>query len=112
MKRIEEIMRETRCRIRVRGEIGQSFWTTRWARQGCPLSPLLFNILTANLEEGMRRVKWGGVRVGGEKLYTLSYADDIVLMAEDEAEMRSMMERLEGYLDRKGLELKTGSRRC
>lgn len=34
--------------------------------------------------------------------------DDIVLLAEEEDEMRSMMGRLEGYLGRKGLELNTG----
>lgn len=33
--------------------------------------------------------------------------DDIVLLAEEEDEMRSMMGRLEGYLGRKGLELNT-----
>jgi len=38
-------------------------------------------------------------------VYTLLYADDMVLLAEEEGEMRSMLERLERYLDRKGLEL-------
>lgn len=40
-------------------------------------------------------------------MYTLAYADDLVLLAEREDEMRSMMERLERYLDRKKLELNT-----
>lgn len=49
----------------------------------------------------------GGAKLGGEKVYTLAYADDMVLLAEEEDEMRSMMERLERYLDKKGLELNT-----
>lgn len=51
----------------------------------------------------------------GEKVYILTYADDIVMMAEDECGMRSMMERLEEYLEKKGLELnitKTKIMRC
>lgn len=72
-------------------------------RQGCPLSPLLFNILLANLEEKIGRVKWGGVRLGDGRVYTL--ADDMILIAEKEDEMRSMMDRLEGYLEKKRLEL-------
>lgn len=40
-------------------------------------------------------------------MYTLAYADDIVLIAEDEEEMRSMIERLEGYMERKRLEVNT-----
>lgn len=39
------------------------------------------------------------MRLGGRKIYTLAYADDVVLLVEKEEEMRSMMERLEGYLE-------------
>lgn len=45
----------------------------------------------------------------------MSYADDIVLLTEDEEEMRSTIGRLEKYLERKGLELninKTKVIRC
>lgn len=44
--------------MRVGGELGGSFLTARGVRQGCPLSPLLFNIVIANLEEEMGKVKW------------------------------------------------------
>src|SRR5580765_4268653 len=54
-------------------------------------------------EEG----KMGGVRLGEEKIWTLAYADDVVLISEEDG-MRSMIERLEGYLERKGLELNVG----
>lgn len=40
-------------------------------------------------------------------MYTLTYADDIVLLAEDEEGMRNMIERLEGYMERKKLEVNT-----
>lgn len=47
----------------------------------------------------MGKVKWGGIRLGEEKVYSLLYADDLVLMAENEGEMRSLMERLEKYVE-------------
>lgn len=47
----------------------------------------------------------GGVKVNGERVYTLAYADDIILMSENEDGMRSMIGRLEEYLDGKRLEL-------
>lgn len=37
----------------------------------------------------------------------MTYADDMVLLIEEEG-MRSMMERVKGYLNRKGMELNTG----
>lgn len=45
------------------------------------------------------------MKLGEEREYTVTYADDMVLMAEGEDEMRSMLERLEGYLDKKRLKL-------
>lgn len=36
-------------------------------RQGCPLSPFLFNVLIGDIEEALGRDKVGGVRIGGEK---------------------------------------------
>lgn len=69
------------------------------------MSPILFNILIADLEERMGKVRRGGVRIGDERIYTLAYADDMVLLAEEEEELNSMIERLEEYLDQKRLEL-------
>lgn len=105
VERVEEILKETKSKIRVGGQLGGEFWTARGVRQGCPLSPTLFNLMIADLEEEMAKIKWGGVKLGGGRIYTLSYADDMVLLAEDEGGMKSMVERLERYLDRKGLEL-------
>lgn len=105
VERIEEVLRETRCSVRISGEEGEGFWTARGVRQGCPMSPILFNLVLADLEEELRKVKWGGTRIGEERVYLLLYADDMVLIAEKEEEMKSMLERLEGYIDRKGLEI-------
>lgn len=58
---------------------GDYFWTARGVRQGCLLSPLLFNVVIANLEEVFRRVRWGGIKLGGKKIYSLAYADDMVM---------------------------------
>jgi hypothetical protein len=69
---------------------------------------MLFNILLAYLEEEMGKVKWGGIRLGKGRVYSLAYADDLVLLAEGEDEMRSMIGRLESYMDKKDLEINTG----
>lgn len=50
-------------------------------RQGCPLSPILFTLLIADVEEEMKKSQIGGVRIGDEKIWTLAYADNLVIMA-------------------------------
>lgn len=68
-----------------------------------------FNLMTADLEE-MAKVKWGAVRLEGNRIYTLAYADDIVLLAEKEGEMKSMIERFERYMSKKGFVVNTEKR--
>jgi len=46
-----------------------------------------------------------GKGLGKGRVYTLAYADDMVLMAEGENKMRSMMKRLEKYLEKKKVDL-------
>lgn len=48
----------------------------------------------------------GGVKLGWRrKVLCLAYADDVVLLADKEEEMKSMLDILEEYLGRKKLEL-------
>ena len=70
--------------------------TTDWfqigkgVHQGCILSPCLFNLYeeyimrNAGLGEAQARMK-----IAGRNIYNLSYADDTILMAESEEELKS-----------------------
>lgn len=105
--RVEELLRETKSRVKVGRRNGGIFWMAKRVRQGCPLSPILFNLLIADMEDHMKKGGWREVRLRGEKIYTLMYVDDVVLMAKEEQDMSSMISRLEEYLDKKGLTLST-----
>ncbi|XP_076659971.1 uncharacterized protein LOC143363245 [Halictus rubicundus] len=103
--RCEEMLRETRSKVRVGGEEGATFWTIRGLRQGCPLSSLLFTLLLADMDEVLEKGRWGGVKLGERKVFTLAYADDVAMVAEDEEGMRGMMRGLERYLEERKLQL-------
>lgn len=64
---VEELLRETKSKVRGKDGLGESFWTGRGIRQKCLLSTLLFNLLIADLEEEMKKGVWGGIRVGERK---------------------------------------------
>lgn len=57
VRRVEQILKETRNKARIGKRVEENFWTAKGVRQGCPLSPLLFNILLADIEEEMGRVR-------------------------------------------------------
>ena len=72
--------------------------TTDWfqigkgGRQGCILSPCLFNLYAeyvmknVGLEEAQT-----GIRIAGRNINNLRYADDTTLMAESEEELKSLL---------------------
>ena len=72
--------------------------TTDWfqigkgVRQGCILSPCLFNLYAqyimrnAWLEEAQ-----AGIKIAGRNISNLGYADDTILMAESEEELKSLL---------------------
>ena len=59
--------------------------------QGCPLSPLLFNIVLEVLATAIRAEKEiKGIQIGKEEVKRSLFADDTTLMAESEEELKSL----------------------
>ena len=53
-------------------------------RQGCPLSPYLFNIMLEVLAEAFKEQKEiKGIQIGKEEVKTLLFADDMILYLSD-----------------------------
>ena len=99
---------ETKNVVRIKNHNTKEFWAVRGVRQGCPLSPTLFNIYVAGLEKELRKGQAGGIVVGERKVWLLTYADDIVLMADREEELKEMLKRFKKFFNKAELELNTG----
>ena len=84
---------EQKVKVRLdRGET-RSVQVGRGVRQGCCLSPILFNLysecLTKEALDGP-----GDFNMGGQIIQTVKYADDLVLMAEEETVLQGMIDKL------------------
>jgi len=71
------------------------------------MSPLLFNIYMAELEERLEKRGIGGVAISNKRIWNLAYADDIVLVAKNREAMMDMMLTLKSFLKDRRMELNT-----
>jgi len=79
IERVKEIYKPTKNAVRVHGNITNWFGMRKGVSQGCPLSPLLFVLIIADIEEEMMKGKVGGILIGKNRIWTLAYSDDLVL---------------------------------
>ena len=64
-------------------------------RQGCPLSPLLFNIVLEVLTTAIRQTKEiKGIQIGREEVKLSLYADDMILYIENPKDSNQKLEEI------------------
>ena len=73
-------------RIRNRSNLTEPVKIKRGVRQGCVLSPLIFNLYTEHIFRKTNLIP--GVKINGHNINNLRYADDTVLIAEDKASLQ------------------------
>jgi hypothetical protein len=66
--------------VKVGGKTSRRVQMRQGVRQGCPLSPILFNCFINELAKRLREADCG-FAAGGKDVVSLLYADDVVLMA-------------------------------
>ena len=86
--------------------------TTDWfqkrkgVRQGCILSPCLFNFYAEYImrNTGLEEAQ-AGIKISGRNSNNLRYADDTTLMAESEEELKSLLMKVKVESEKVGLKL-------
>ena len=86
--------------------------TTDWFQigkgvlQGCILSPCLFNFYAEYImrNTGLEEAQ-AGVKIAGRNIYNLRYADNTILMAESEEELKSLLMKVKEKSEKVGLKL-------
>ena len=86
--------------------------TTDWfqigkgVRQGCILSPCLFNLFAEYIlrNSGLKEAQ-AGIKITGRNIDHLRYADDTTFMAESEEELKSLLMKVKEESEKAGLKL-------
>ena len=90
--------------VRTGHETTDWFQIGKGVHQGCILSPCLFNlyadyiIWNGRLDEAQ-----AGIKISGRNINSLTYADDITLMAESKEELNNLLMRMKEESEKAGL---------
>src|SRR6478609_4172546 len=91
---VSELYMNQEAVVRIASEESDLGIIGRRVRQGCPLSPLLFSIYAKiMMKQALENVE-EGIRVGGELIKDVKYADDQRMVANTEAGLQSLMDSL------------------
>ena len=92
---IKNLYNKATSAVLFNGSIGDWFRTTVGVRQGCLLSPTLFNIFLERIMTDASEDHEGTVSIGSRTITTLRFADDIDGLAGEEEELANLVERLD-----------------
>ena len=113
---IENLYFDQEAAVRVDGETTEWFSIGKGVRQGCILSPYLFNVYAERIMRNFRddsqrfddpedpeRDTYDSISVGGRSLPELRYADDTVLLSSTPEGLEKMIKSVKNHSENQNL---------
>lgn len=93
--------------IRVDNQLTEAISIERGVRQGCILSPMLFNVYSENIFKQALDEYDEGILINGERINNIRYADDAIIFADSLEGLQTLMTRITETSQHYGLDLNT-----
>ena len=84
---------------------GNTFKTTVGIRQGCLLSPVLFNVFLEEIMDDIQNNHTSSISNGGLTISNLRFADDIDVIAGNTQELQALTDKLSNNASKYGMEI-------
>ena len=97
---IMDIYKKTKCAVKMGGARTEFFDFSRGVRQGCPLSPMLFNLYVNDIFEVINQNNESNIFLKNEvPINALMYADDLILLSDTPEGLQKHIDKLSKYCD-------------
>ena len=107
IKLLQSMYNKIQSCVKKQGVISESFNCNKGTRQGCSLSPTLFNIYVNDLEKCINSEDCDPVKVGQQATGCLMYADDILILSQSANGLQKSLNRLHIYCNKWKLHVNT-----
>ena len=103
---IKNIYMDDKACVKMDNQRGELFDINQGVRQGCVLSPLLFNIFIADLAKELEELD-GKIKIKNKEINSIFWADDIIMLADSQEHLQRMLNLLEDYCKKNKLQVNT-----
>lgn len=93
---LKSIYSDVQSCVRLNGQCSSFFSVHAGLKQGCVLSPLLFNMFIDDFVSKVKALELG-IQLDDERVGIMLYADDIVLLAESEVDLQRLLDVLSSW---------------
>ena len=100
---IQAMYRATNYTIKTRDGLLETIPSNLGLKQGCPLSPLLFNLYINNFSSYLTDLDENNIKLDKETISHFFYADDLVLVAETKEKLQTKLNQLSKFAKDKDL---------
>jgi len=106
IRAIKSLYEKSFSKIKIGKQLSSGFYLTKGLRQGCSLSPTLFKIYIQNaLDNWQKKCAKMGLEIQDTTIYSLLFADDQLLIAQDYEDLEYMTRKLIDEFELWGLKL-------
>ena len=102
---LQDLYKKTSSCVKLNNSISDYFDVSVGVRQGCVLSPILFNIYVDGIVKDILNVNTNPAMLGQMKVPLLMYADDIVLLSESAPGLQNGMNAIHTFCLKWGLKI-------
>ena len=109
---IKNVYMNEKCQVKIGQTLSSVFDANQGVRQGCILSPILFNIFISDLPEILDKYENDPAMIGNTKMSSILWADDLVMISESKEGLTNMLHELLKFSTEHGLKINTDKTKC
>ena len=98
---IKDMCKNSHCPVKIQNKVTNFFKCEKGVRQGCPLTPVLFNIFINTLARDLDNSSTDSLELlNGSRISCLMYADDVILISKSPEGLQNLLDSVSTFCNK------------